>query len=229
MGSSRRVRKVATPRASSADPHQLISIGGGYPHGDVLDRARLEIYAGGIVAYPTETFFGLGVNALDTKAVEKLFILKGRDRKKAMPTLLPSRDSLDRWARHVTPLARKLMEAFWPGPLTLLLTARPGLPAPLVGQDGTLGVRETRLRWVQDWVAACGTLVTSTSANRSGRPPATRAGQVSRTFGLGVDLILDAKGCTLHGPSTVVDVRRKRPVIVREGAIARKDILEALQ
>ncbi|MBI2058432.1 MAG: threonylcarbamoyl-AMP synthase [Nitrospirae bacterium] len=216
-------------RISNARFPQLVPIREAYPDGDVLDRARLEIYAGGIVAYPTETFFGLGVNALDSKAVEKLFALKGRDRKKAMPMLLPSRNSLDQWARKVTPLARRLMEAFWPGPLTLLLAARPGLPAPLIGQDGTLGVRETRLRWVQDWVAACGTLITSTSANRSGRSPATRGAQVAREFGLGVDLVLDAAGCTLRAPSTVVDARQKRPVIVREGAIARKDILEAAQ
>lgn len=195
----------------------------GRPH-DALDRARIEIGAGGVVAYPTETVYGLGVDARDELAVEKLFRLKGRAAQRSVPVLIPSRLGLEQWVRRVTPLARRLIDLFWPGPLTIVLAARKGLPSIIVGPDETLGVRETALGWVQRWVRACGAPVTSTSANRSGEPPAVAARGVAHTFQGEVDLILDGGRCRLRRPSTVVDARGRDVKILREGALSEREI-----
>lgn len=206
----------------------LVRIRGGRPTLEDIDQAILELYAGGVVAYPTETFYGLGVNAQDARAVEKLFELKGRDKTRSVPALIPSRDSLVRWVTRVTRVAGRLMDAFWPGPLTLVFHARRGLPRLLLGADSSIGLRETNVGWVQAWVRRSDTLVTSTSANLSGHPPARRVEHVVRVFPGRIDLVLDAGPTHGRSPSTVVDVRGSSPTILREGAIPKTRILAAV-
>lgn len=207
-------------------PARVLKVNRNKPRRDVLDQAVIEVFAGGIVAYPTETFYGLGVNAMDEKALSKLFELKGRPKGKPTPMLIPSRHSIDRWVTRVTPLAKRLMDAFWPGPLTIIFTSRKDLPSLAVGSDRTVGLRETSIGWVQRWVEEMDVLLTTTSANRSGHPAAETAIDVVRSFNGKIDLILDGDGCLLRQPSTVVDARRSRPVILRQGIVPNDRILQ---
>jgi L-threonylcarbamoyladenylate synthase len=172
---------------------------------------------GEVVAYPTETFYGLGVNALDELALARLRQLKGRDAGKAISVLISGPEMLNRLCRTVSPLARRLMAAHWPGPLTLVLPARADLPRPLV-QAGCVAVRESSHPTAQALVAAFGAPVTTTSANLAGDAPATTPEAVEEMF--------EGRCRVIHGgatkggaPSTIARVRGGRLEILRQGAV----------
>jgi L-threonylcarbamoyladenylate synthase len=172
---------------------------------------------GEVVAYPTETFYGLGVNALDELALVRLRQLKGRDAGKAISVLVSGPEMLDRLCRVVPPLARRLMAAYWPGPLTLVLPARKDLPRPLVS-EGCVAVRESPHPTALALVAAFGSPVTATSANPAGEPPATTPEVVEEMFEGRCRVIHG--GTTLGGfASTVARVRGGRLEILRQGAL----------
>jgi L-threonylcarbamoyladenylate synthase len=172
---------------------------------------------GEIIAYPTETFYGLAVNALDELALARLRLLKGRDGGKAISILVSGPEMLNEVCRTVSPLARRLIAAHWPGPLTLVLPARADLPRPLV-QSGCVAVRESSHPTAQALVAAFGRPVTTTSANLAGEPPATTPEAVEDIFEGRCRVIHG--GATVGGaPSTVARVRGGRLEILRQGAI----------
>jgi L-threonylcarbamoyladenylate synthase len=172
---------------------------------------------GEVVAYPTETFYGLGVNALDELALARLRQLKGRGAEKAISILVSDADMLGVVCKTPSPLARRLIAKHWPGPLTLVLPARPGLPVPLV-QEGCVAVRVSSHPTAQALVSAFGAPVTTTSANRAGDPPATTPEAVEEVFE-GRCRVLHA-GITPGGaPSTVVRIRGAKMEILRQGAI----------
>ena len=176
------------------------------------------IDAGGVVAFPTETFYGLGTAALDAAAVGRLFALKGRPESRAILVLVDDPARIDRFAV-LTPSARELIAAYWPGPLTLVLPARAVVPVALTAGTGTIGVRQPSHALARALAAAVGGPVTAPSANRSGEAPATRAEDVLRVFDGQVDLVLDG-GSTAGGlPSTVLDVTVEPPRVLREGAV----------
>jgi L-threonylcarbamoyladenylate synthase len=197
------------------------------------DLARLAqsvdriVRAGGIVAVPTETFYGLGANPFDERAVDRLICLKGRADGKPILVLIGERAQLASLTDEVSPVADLLMGAFWPGPLTILFQARSTLPRNLTAGTGTVGVRRTSCRPLAELLALCGPL-TGTSANRAGGSPARQAAQVLEEVGTGVDLIIDA-GATPGGlPSTVIDAR-KTARLIREGAVTRQMLLNVLE
>lgn len=172
---------------------------------------------GEVVGYPTETFYGLAVNALDELALVRLRQLKGRDADKPISVLVSGRAMLDRLCGSISPLARRLMEAYWPGPLTLVLPARRGLPRPLLS-DGYIAVRESSHPTAQALVAAFGGPITATSANPAGEPPATTPESVEEMFE-GRCRVLHG-GTTVGGAaSTVARVRGSRVEILRQGAL----------
>jgi L-threonylcarbamoyladenylate synthase len=121
------------------------------------------------------------------------------------------------------------MARFWPGPLTLILPARPELPDLVTGGTGTVGVRQPRQPLICRWLAALGLPVTGTSANRAGREPLTLAAEVAREFGGAVDLILDAGPCPGGLPSTIVDVTATPPRLVRAGAINKEELVKIIR
>jgi L-threonylcarbamoyladenylate synthase len=135
---------------------------------------------------------------------------------------------LSQVAREIPELAGRLINRFWPGPLTLILPARAGLPGLLTGGTDTIGVRQPRQDVTLRLVTALGCPVTGTSANRAGRPPLTRAAEVAAEFGEGVDLILDAGPCPGGLPSTIVDVSGPQPRLVRAGAVAAARLTEII-
>lgn len=184
--------------------------------------ARLK--AGGVIVFPTETSYGVGCRAYDADAVERVVRAKGRPDGKPLPILLPSVEALHQ-KRLETPLLA-LAEAFWPGPLTLVVPAFPGLPAPITADTNMVGVRVSAHPIARALVRGLGEPLVATSANRSGQPAAATA-EACEAAGLdGVDGLVDG-GALTGDASTVVGLDRGRLTIFREGPIGR-DVLEAI-
>jgi L-threonylcarbamoyladenylate synthase len=184
---------------------------------DDIAAAVAALARGEVIGFPTETFYGLGVDALDAGALERLRALKGRDAEKAISVLV-TEALVDRVVAEVSPAARALMAAHWPGPLTLALPARPGLPEGLV-LEGCVAVRWSPHPIAQALVEGLGRPVTATSANPAGAPTPTSAAGVRAYFGAGC-LIVDG-GETPGGlPSTLVRVRGDVVEVLRAGAVA---------
>jgi L-threonylcarbamoyladenylate synthase len=186
---------------------------------DLADEIAFAVSAlrrGEVVAYPTETFYGLGVDALDELALARLRHLKGRD-EKAISVLVDGLEMLERLCLPVPPLARELMRRHWPGALTLVLPAREGVPAALVS-DGCIAVRHSSHPTAQALVAGLGNPLTTTSANLAGQPPATTPDAVDEIFA-GRCRVLYAGATPGGAPSTLVRVRGEKLEILRRGAI----------
>jgi L-threonylcarbamoyladenylate synthase len=183
------------------------------------EEARVVLSQNGIMAVPTDTYYGLAAHPLQAAALSRLFALKGRAPEKPVLVLVDGEARLLQVVREVPEVATRLMARFWPGPLTLIFPGQPGLPRLLTGGTGTIGVRQPRQALTCRLIAALGYPITGTSANRGGRPPLVRAAEVDREFGGQVDLILDAGPCPGGLPSTIVDVTSSPPRLVRTGAI----------
>lgn len=193
----------------------------------VAELTRRAIHAGGIVAVPTETYYGLGVNPFDPCATDRLCELKGRPEGKPLLVLLGDRSQLSGLVSAISPVADLLMDVFWPGPLTILFPAHPSLPPSVTAGTGTVGVRVSGADLLRRILSQVGPL-TGTSANRSGCPPAETAQEVQEAVGAELALILDA-GRTPGGlPSTVIDAGETVRVI-REGAVPRQRLENVLQ
>ena len=180
--------------------------------------AAAAILRGEVVAYPTETFYGLAVDALNEAALSKLRALKGRAAEKAFSLLVSGHEMLSALCSGISPLAERLMAQHWPGPLTLALPARPGLPASIVA-DGYVAVRLSPNPFAHALVASAGRPITATSANPAGLPPPRTAVEVAAYFAPESCLILDG-GTTPGGqPSTLARVCEERVEILRQGAV----------
>ena len=198
------------------------------PDGDeARRRAAAVVRRGGLLAFRTDTFYGVGADPFNPEAVRSIDELKGREGK---PILVLVSDRA--WAERLTeargPLFDLLGERFWPGPLTLVLRADPRLPAELTAGTSTVGVRYPDDGAVCRFVEACGGVLTATSANRAGRPPARTADEVFGAFPAGLDLIVDGGATAAEKPSTVVDISGSAARLIREGALAWREIQNAL-
>jgi L-threonylcarbamoyladenylate synthase len=188
------------------------------PGAAAIAEAAAVLERGGIVAFPTETFYGLGVAALDAAAVGRLFALKGRPESRPMLVLIDDPRRIEGFAL-LTTSARELIVRHWPGALTLVLPARGIVPPALTAGTGTIGVRQPAHAVARALAAALGAPVTAPSANLTGETPPTRAAEVLRVFDGRIDLVLDA-GPTAGGlPSTVLDVTVDPPRVLREGVV----------
>jgi L-threonylcarbamoyladenylate synthase len=183
-----------------------------------LREAARTLTLGGVIAFPTETFYGLGVAALDGAAVDRLLALKGRPPGKPLLVLVDSVAMAESVAE-VSPAARALMARHWPGALTLVMAARARVPDGITAGTGTVGVRMSPHAIACGIVTALGAPVTAPSANPSGVPPPTIAAEVLRHFGSGIDLVLDGGPTTGGAPSTVLDVTVEPPRVLRAGAV----------
>jgi L-threonylcarbamoyladenylate synthase len=189
------------------------------PDPAAVEAAARVLRDGRLVAFPTETFYGLGAHALDEAAVARIFRAKGRPGDKPLLVLVESLAMVERVAREVPDRARRLMAKYWPGPLTLVLPSRADLPAALTAGTGTVGVRLSGHPVARALVRAVGAPVTAPSANPHGGPAPRTADDVLAALGSGVDLVLDG-GPTPGGlPSTVLDLTAARPVLLRPGAV----------
>lgn len=186
---------------------------------DIFEKASEILNSGGIVAYPTESFYALGVAALDECAARRLFELKRRPADKPLPVIVGDMTVLESIVRRVPTPARKLIKRFWPGPLTILFEAKDNVPILLTGGQGKVAVRVPGMSVALYLAAALKVPVTSTSANPSGSPPAVDAASVADYFGGDIDLIIDGGRTPGGKPSTIVDVTVDPPRILREGSI----------
>lgn len=194
--------------------------------GACWDLARTVLKGNGVMAVPTETFYALAVNPFQAEALVRLFALKDRAPEKPVLVLVDGPEMLHQLAREVPSLARRLMEKFWPGPLSIIFPGLPHLPRRLTGGTGTIAVRQPRQALTCRLIAALGFPITGTSANRAGGRPLVRADEVAREFGDHLDLILEAGVCPGGLPSTIVDVTGALPRLVRAGAVPTAELAE---
>jgi L-threonylcarbamoyladenylate synthase len=182
------------------------------------NRCREVLRAGGVIAYPTDTFYGLGADPRNSRAVKKLFTVKGRPANLPILLLIAGAEDAPAWAAEIPPRAADLMKRCWPGPLTLVFKARDDVPAELTAGKGTIGLRVPGSELTRELLRAVGRALTGTSANRSGCPSLCTAEETNAAIGGMVDLILDG-GKTAGGrPSTIVDISGGTPQLIREGA-----------
>lgn len=196
----------------------VVAIDVANPDAGALAHAAAVLREGGLVAFPTETFYGLGAAAGDPAAVRRVFRVKARTESKPLLVLVDSIAMAESLAGEVTPRARELMARHWPGALTLVMRARAELPTELTAGTGTIGVRLSGHPVARGLVRALGGPVTAPSANLEDAAPPTSVADVLRALDGAIDLALDG-GVTAGGPaSSVVDVTADPPRILRQGA-----------
>ena len=190
-----------------------------------LQRAVAYLQGGGVVAFPTDTFYGLGADVYSEEAVSRVFRIKGKGTDGSLPVLLADTSGLSEVAVSIPTAAWQLAEWFWPGPLTLVLERAEAIPATVSGGRSTVGVRVPDNPLARALVRELGRPITGTSANPTGLSPATSAAEVRSQLGDAVDYVLDGGTCPGGQPSTVLDLTGPRPRILRSGKLP----LDALQ
>ena len=193
-----------------------------------IARAAALIRDGGLVAYPTDTVYGIGCDPRNPEAVARLFEAKERDAGRASPLIGDSIEQLSE-AVEFTGIARRLAASFWPGPLSLVLEARPAISRQALGGLDTAAVRVPADEMARSLASAVGFAITATSANISGQPPVARASLLSAQLIAHLDFVLDGGTRQDGAVSTIVDVTGAVPRLVRSGAVAWDRVLESLR
>jgi L-threonylcarbamoyladenylate synthase len=196
---------------------------------ETRERAREVIAAGGVIAFRTDTFYGLGADPFNQGALRAIKSLKGRDDRKPILVVISDASEAERFITNRTRLFEVLSERHWPGALTLVALARSCAHEELTAGSGKVGVRLPDDDEVRDLVRVCGGALTATSANLAGEPPARAAQQVAQSFPTGLDLIIDGGEARGDRPSTVLDVSGSIPCLIREGAVSRQLLQETLK
>ncbi|MCI5209706.1 MAG: threonylcarbamoyl-AMP synthase [Candidatus Electrothrix sp. ATG2] len=201
-----------------------------YPASDpvALSEAARLLCQGGLIAFPTETYYGLGVDPFNVEALQRLFNVKQRTPDKAVLVLVAEQAQVTELAAEVPAVLKKLMARFWPGPLTLVFPGRPILPSILTGGTGNIGIRQSPHPLAASLLREFGGPITATSANRSGAAPAITAAEVQESLGTEIDLILDG-GTTPGGAgSTLVSCGPEQQLhCLRAGLLPFADICQA--
>jgi L-threonylcarbamoyladenylate synthase len=194
-----------------------------------LSRAAAILRDGGVVAYPTDTLYGLAANPASASAMAQLYRIKGRPVELAMPLIAAGIQQIEAAGGTIGPASRRLAARFWPGPLTLVIPAWPGLDPLVHAGRGTVAIRVPAHPVARLLAEACGWPITSTSANKSGDPAPIDAGQVRAAFAHELDAVIDAGPTPGGPPSTIVDANGEVPRLVRAGAVPWDRVLECLQ
>ncbi len=184
-----------------------------------IRTAAQALHSGRIVAFPTETVYGLGVCADNDTVIDNLYSAKQRSRDKKLSIMIAEPDDVRKHVKQITPIANKLISSFWPGPLTIIFD----LP-----DNRTVGIRNSSHHVVKDLLNAAGISIVSTSANISGRPPATDAQQVISSFSDKVDVVLDGGSAEAGKPSTVIKIVDNTFEIIRHGVIGKERLNRCL-
>ena len=201
-----------------------------------IERAAAILRAGGLVAFPTETVYGLGADASNPEAVAKIFAAKGRPQDHPLIVHVASMDLLPQWAANIPPAAQKLAEAFWPGPLTLVLQRAAGVPDCVTGGQDTVGLRipghPVALELLKAFAGEAGgrrySGIAAPSANKFGRISPTTAEHARAELGDALDAVLDGGECDVGIESTIIDLSRGRAVLLRPGQITPAQIAAVL-
>jgi L-threonylcarbamoyladenylate synthase len=197
---------------------ELFKIDSMEPEDEALDAAAEAMLRGGIIAFPTDTIYGLGCSLFDVRAVEMVARLKRRDLSLAVISLIPTPSQVYGLAADVPPVAERLIQHFWPGPLSMIFLASAVVPPQVRGAGGTVALRCPKDRLCERLLGRIGGPVVASSANLTGQRPAETAEEVIQIFGNQVDLVLDG-GPRNGKPSTLVDVSGPRPRLLRRGAV----------
>lgn len=194
----------------------------------LIARACALLRGGDVVAFPTDTFYGLAADPRRPDAVARLFEVKGRPQGQAIP-LIAGDEEQAAAAGELNAAAWRLARTFWPGPLSIVVPAQEEICAEARAADGTIAVRVPACDAAQQLARAFGFCITATSANLSGQPPSRVAAAVAETLGGTVGLVLDGGETPGGAPSTLVDVRGAAPRLIRPGAIAWERVLRSLE
>ncbi len=208
---------------------EFLDIDPEHPDPAIIQQAGRVIRAGGVVVFPARCLYGLGVDALNPPAVKRLFEIKRRPPTNPILVLIRRRDDLRRLVADVPDLARKIMDRFWPGGVTLVFRARPDIPAELTAGTGKIGVRLCGTTAASDLIAAAGGPITGTSANISGTSGCADIAELDPRVAAQADIILNAGKLAGGVGSTVADVSENRLNILREGAVSAAELTAALE
>lgn len=189
-------------------------------------QAAEHIRAGELVAFPTETVYGLGADASNDVAVAKIFAAKGRPADHPLIVHVASQAQVLDYASSVPPFADRLIKAFWPGPLTVILPRKPGVAAAAAGGQDSIGLRCPAHPLALEFLTECGTGVAGPSANKFGRVSPTTAQHVRQEFGDAL-MVLDGGSCKVGIESSIVDCTRSQPVLLRPGVLTRAELSAA--
>ena len=199
--------------------NRVLKINPEEPEDDLIAEATFVIQNGGICAYPTETFYGLGVDVTNDQAVKRLFDIKRRDYGNPVSVIISDRDMLSSIVQDISEKALVLMDVFWPGPLTILFRTNKKISGRLTTNTGKIGIRVSSHPVATALVKKLGRPLTTTSANLSGFPPSLTLRHLKNYFGDKIDLIIDSGELTPSVGSTVVDVTEDKLALIREGVI----------
>lgn len=198
------------------------------PEPEIIDKAVKLLKESKLVAFPTETVYGLGAVAFDYEAVQKIFAVKGRPSQKPLLVHVNSQKQVESLVKEIPSAARLLMNRFWPGPLSIILPARESIPAIIRGGGNSIGLRMPSHQVARALIEKAGPLA-APSANLSGHPSPITAKQVKGDLGGKIDAILDAGPTRIGIASTIIDLTGKKYRILREGGLPVKVIVEALE
>ncbi len=206
---------------------EILKINSHVPNNSTIKYAASIIQKGGLVAFPTETVYGLGANALNPKAVKKIFKVKGRPTDNPLIVHIAKFEELDRLAKNIPKEARILAREFWPGPLTLILFKKKIIPDKVTAGGKTVAIRMPANRFALKLIKNAGVPIAAPSANLAGTPSSTTARHVLEDFDGKIDLIIDGGKTSIGVESTVLDLTETSPVILRPGGIT-KEMLEKI-
>lgn len=192
-------------------------------------RARRVIEAGGVLAFRTDTFYGLGADPFNPAGVERINRLKEREGRKPLLVVISAREEATRFIAEKTNLFDELTKHYWPGALTVICKARSTVLEGITAGSGTIGLRLPFDKEVRELIRACNGALTATSANLAGQPPARSAQEVARYFPTELALIIDGGEARTDKPSTVIDVSQGRARLIREGEIPRSNLEQTLR
>jgi L-threonylcarbamoyladenylate synthase len=194
----------------------------------IVEETVSLIKSGGVILYPTDTIYGLGCNALNEEAVERIYTIKKRPGNQPMLVLIHAVDVLDALVEDLSSNAQKLINKFWPGPVTFVFRAKSSVPRYIQSEDGKIGIRLPNHEFCRQISQLSGAPVLSTSANISGLPQTGNVRILREVFARKVDLFIDAGNCNSITVSTIVDVTGSEPILLRDGVITYEEIRSVL-
>ena len=197
----------------------IISINPQNPQQRLINRVSEVLEKGGLIAYPTDTFYGMGANCLSEDAIRKVYLLKKRDLSKPISVIIADLSELEELVEDIPPIFKPLSSEFWPGPLTVVFRASEKLPEILLGHSRSIGVRYPDFKWVRALVRHAGLPITATSANFSDKAEIRDPKCVREDFSGKIDLIVDGGLTPGLKPSTVIDISSGSAKILREGTL----------
>jgi len=208
---------------------QTLTINPKDPEFDIVQKAAGFLRVGNVISYPTETFYGLGVDITNEKAIKKLYELKRRDYSLPIAMLVADKAMIEDYIGPVNESVTNLIKAFWPGPLTILFPAGPKISKSLTTNTGKIGIRISSHPVATAIVREFGKPITTTSANLSGYPPSLTTRHVQKYFKDKIDLIIDGGESEPSRGSTVIDVSEDTMAIIRDGAIPAEKVIKIFQ